>query len=164
MRALIASLVVVSVMAGCGVRPCKKGTVLLTVKLDASLSAVDTFDVALSLAGGQAQHAFVNKKPGTSEGTIEVDFAQGYVPGAQPPCGPQACDGVTTGSCTWPTVACGQASCAAGVATAAAMCSAGMCPAPTTKTCPSGICGATDCVTVTQIAAGDAHTCAVLSD
>lgn len=267
MRTLLLTAVLgIVVTPGCNLRPCKKGTVLLTIKVDPSASAVDTFDVALSIDGGASQHSFINRKTGTNEGTVEIDFAQGYMAGAQltvavtgtsngasiafgtttqtlaagcqaltvtvgtsgavkqvgdpavpgdncvtghivdgyccekacegqceacddvpgkcqpvkgvphgtrdacggadvqAPCGPQTCDGVTTSACSWPTVQCGSPSCTAGMATPAAMCSGGTCQPATPKTCPSGICGATDCATVTQVAAGDLHTCALLSD
>lgn len=267
MRTLLLTAVLgIVVASGCNLRPCKKGTVLLTIKVDPSASAVDTFDVALSIDGGASQHSFINRKPGTNEGTVEIDFAQGYMAGAQltvavtgtsngasiafgtttqtlasgcqalavtvgtsgavkqvgepavpgdncvtghivdgyccekacegqceacddvpgkcqpvmgaphgirdtcggadvqAPCGPQTCDGVTTSACSWPTAQCGSPSCTAGMATPAAMCGGGTCQPATPKTCPSGICGATDCATVTQVAAGDLHTCALLSD
>ncbi|MDB4971535.1 MAG: regulator of chromosome condensation [Myxococcales bacterium] len=266
MRTLIMAVLALFVASACNVRRCKKGTVLLTVKLDASASSVDTFDVALSIAGGSPQHASINKKTGTSEGTVEIDFAQGYMAGSQlsvavtgnsngipiafgtttqalgascesvtvvvgasgavkqvgdpavpgdncvsghivdgyccdrecqgqceacdvvpggcqpvlgtphatrpacegtgvsPPCGPKACDGVTAGSCTWPTSACGAATCSNGMASSAGTCSNGTCQTPVLRTCPGGICGATDCATVTQVAAGSNHTCALLSD
>lgn len=74
------------------------------------------------------------------------------------------CDGVQTTQCSYPTVECRAASCTDGVATAAAKCDQGTCPAPVTTTCAGGICGATGCTTVTQISAGMQFTCALMAD
>jgi alpha-tubulin suppressor-like RCC1 family protein len=265
-------------LSACGTRQCKSGTVLLTLSVNASSESVDTFDVSLSVDGGTAQPATISRKPGTTSGTIEIDFAHGYKAGSkltiavtglshgapvafgdatqtlapncqalsievngigggdggldggadgggvvkqvgQPagpgdacvtgfivdgycceggctgqceacdvnpghciavsgaphgsrpqcsmgataPCAEQTCDGTTTASCTWPATSCRMPSCTAGVATLAASCVNGSCPAMATMSCTGGICGATGCATVVDVGASLNTTCAVLS-
>jgi hypothetical protein len=55
------------------------------------------------------------------------------------------CDGVTTASCSYPTVECRGASCAAGTQTNPASCSAGSCPVAVTVPCTPYVCGPTAC-------------------
>ncbi len=59
-----------------------------------------------------------------------------------------ACDGTTTDACTYPTSACRAASCDAGsgVATLAANCSGGACPAAQTIACRPYVCGGDVCL------------------
>jgi len=93
------------------------------------------------------------------------------------PVGRPACttDGVCGGSCvdgkrdacTYDnSVSCRPASCTADVATAAATCQDGTCPAPVTTTCSAinKTCGASGCTNIVQLSAGYDDTCAVLED
>jgi alpha-tubulin suppressor-like RCC1 family protein len=74
-----------------------------------------------------------------------------------------ACDGVNADACAYPTVECRAASCTDGTQTAAATCEQGTCPAAVTEAC-AVTCGATSCVTATQVAAGYYNSCALMSD
>lgn len=74
-----------------------------------------------------------------------------------------SCDGKQGDSCAYPEVECAPGSCAAGVATLAAKCARGTCPAPTTQACALG-CFEDGCLGVKQMTAGYSFACAVLTD
>jgi alpha-tubulin suppressor-like RCC1 family protein len=78
------------------------------------------------------------------------------------------CDGVNGDSCTYPTLECRAASCADGVATAAASCASGACPAVQNQVCEETVdtkrCGATACAGVVDVVGHNAHTFVRMSD
>lgn len=75
-------------------------------------------------------------------------------------CGPL--DRCADGLCVDGT--CRKEVCSAGVHTAPADCSTGVCVGTATRACAGGLCGASDCATVKQVVAGYGFTCALLSD
>jgi hypothetical protein len=81
-----ATLVLAALLGGLGLasacrstNPCKAGTLLVDVTLDATTSAADGIDVAVVIAGGGAnQPSTVPHQAGATSGTIEIDFPGGY--------------------------------------------------------------------------------------
>ena len=74
-----------------------------------------------------------------------------------------SCDGAKGDACTFPEVACGSGSCAAGTATLPPMCKGGTCGAKVDQACALGCFGET-CLGVKSVAAGYSFACAVLTD
>ncbi len=68
-------------LAGCGTLPCKDGTVLAELTLEGAAAAADQFTVHATLDGEQ-WNAGLAHRPGTTEGTLELDFAHGYPAGS----------------------------------------------------------------------------------
>lgn len=79
-----------------------------------------------------------------------------------------SCDGKKRSECMYPEDECRAGACTAGVATTAAKCDRGVCPASTAVQCSASAnakyCGPTSCIGVTQVVAGYDFTCALMSD
>ncbi len=63
------------VASGCSIDRCKHGTVLLSVSLTNGAESANFIDVQLSVDGGSPQNRTIAHTPGSTLGTIEVDFA-----------------------------------------------------------------------------------------
>ncbi len=77
MRAAIAIALLV---AGCGTRPCRDGTVFLTIAYDAASAAADHVELHVTV-GSASLVTTVPHDPGAATGTVEIDFANGYPSG-----------------------------------------------------------------------------------
>lgn len=80
MRALTC-LVAIACVAGCSVDRCKKDTVLLTLTLQNGAEAADSIDITLAVDSGAAQTKSLAHSPGSTSGSVEVDFGQPYPAG-----------------------------------------------------------------------------------
>jgi hypothetical protein len=64
--------------AGCrSTSPCNGGTVLVTVTFDATTSAADVLDVAVSVDGGAPKTTSLPHTAGDPKGSVEIDFPNG---------------------------------------------------------------------------------------
>ncbi len=82
MRAtLTVALVAALLVAGCGTRACKPGTVLVTVEFAGGTAAANAVDVSLAVDGNAPMTRPVARTPGGTSGTIEVSFATAYPTG-----------------------------------------------------------------------------------
>src|ERR1041384_6268102 len=62
-------------------RPCRNGTLLVSVSLDATTAPADKLTVAVKIAGGTPAMTPLDHQPGQASGTVEVDFPAGYPQG-----------------------------------------------------------------------------------
>jgi hypothetical protein len=67
---------------GCGsTKPCKTGTLFVTVLLDAATRSGDQVSIQLTTEGQPARQSLFDHRPGAPDGTIEIDFPEGYPAG-----------------------------------------------------------------------------------
>jgi hypothetical protein len=79
----VAAICALTLLAhGCGdTNSCKQGTLLVTVTFDTPTSAADRLEVTVTVAGGTPKQSDLSHQVGSSSGTIEVNFPQGYPEG-----------------------------------------------------------------------------------
>ena len=79
-RALLAASLLAAA-AGCtSVNQCAPGTVLIDVTLASGAEQADQLQITIAL-GGPAHTTNIAHQPGSSEGTVEIDFHNGYPAG-----------------------------------------------------------------------------------
>jgi hypothetical protein len=79
-----AALTSAGVLIGCGstARPCVPGKLVVTFHLDDVTRGADTIEVEVTIGGGTTVRTSPHS-PGTSDGTIEIDFPDGYPAGSR---------------------------------------------------------------------------------
>ncbi len=81
MKTLLAPAALALLWAGCvDTRPCKEGTLYVTLTLDADAATADVLHVEVTLDGATLADD-VAHRPGDATGTLEVDFPAGYPTG-----------------------------------------------------------------------------------
>jgi hypothetical protein len=81
MRATLFSVAValLSLSSGCGkINACKKGTVLLSFTLTGAATAATSYEVDIAVDGGAAKSTTQQLPTGARNGTVEIDFPNGY--------------------------------------------------------------------------------------
>jgi hypothetical protein len=70
--------------SGCSsTNACKQGTILVTVTFDSATAAATSLLVQVTETGAAVRQQTLAHQPGTTSGTIEVDFPAGYTAGQQ---------------------------------------------------------------------------------
>lgn len=81
MRRLVAVAALAGLLVGgCRVRPCREGTVLLTIKLPNSIADADRFEISATV-GTSSLAAHATHPRGQGEGSLELTFPGGYPTG-----------------------------------------------------------------------------------
>jgi hypothetical protein len=62
-------------------RPCRTGTLLVSVTLDAAAAMADKLAIAVVVAGGSPTTTLLDHTAGQTTGTVEIDFPGGYPSG-----------------------------------------------------------------------------------
>jgi hypothetical protein len=79
---LVALTGLAAVAAGCkSTASCNSGTVLVSIDFDTTTRTANMLDVQVSIDGGAAKTSSIAHKPGDAEGSVEVDFPNGYPDG-----------------------------------------------------------------------------------
>jgi hypothetical protein len=66
-------------IGGCGTRTCKDQTVLVSLSLGAAAAQADRFDVTVVIGGNETLKATgVPRSSGSAQGTLEIEFPNGY--------------------------------------------------------------------------------------
>jgi hypothetical protein len=77
------SLSAALVLAGCGDKPCREGTVLLTVDYQGASSAADTLAYLVSVDGASRQSFTLKRSGSLPSETVEIDFSSRYPAGSE---------------------------------------------------------------------------------
>ena len=74
MRALVLAPIILA-LAGCGVHPCKRNSVLLSLSYSGGAEAATSIDLTLTVDGNAAQTRTVAHAPAVTHSSVELDFA-----------------------------------------------------------------------------------------